>query len=147
MTVRLGRATQVYVAWRSKRQEITRGTARTFQECLGLFAAHVGPDTPPDEGHRRDVESWLESMDVKAATLQLRLSTVKGFFLWALVEEFITRTPAAGVRAPKRPRRVPRNLPTAAVAKVVTDAADEREPARGTSAAPTTATVNQAFAW
>ncbi|MGJ4729704.1 tyrosine recombinase XerC [Luteimonas sp. SDU101] len=86
------------------------------------------------DGYRRDLEAlsaWAEAQagvialgeaDVRAfiaaehrrglspKSLQRRLSAVRGFYQWLLRHERIAANPAAGVRAPKAPRKLPQVL-------------------------------------
>lgn len=127
METTLGRATVHYIDSRWSRGEISKETKRSFTETLRLFAEVLGRDRPLRGITRRDIEKWLGSMSCASATVRLRLSTVKGFFQWCVIEGFARVDPTLGIRGPKKTRSVPRGLADEDAALVVKGAADARE--------------------
>lgn len=123
----VGELAQRYVAGRVARKEVSLATGRSFRQTLWLFARHVGPRRDAASIGRRQVESWMEAQDVSPATLRLRLSTLRGFFAWAVVEGHCPRDPTLGVKRPRRPRRVPRQIAAADATRLLRGAKDARE--------------------
>lgn len=84
-----------------------------------MFVRQVGADRDPRSLRRADLEHWLDSRTVSAATLRLQFSTLRVFFNWLVATERIKRHPMAGLDPPKEPRRLPRALRPDAVAAVM----------------------------
>ncbi len=116
-----------YIAIRYGRGEITKGTCTSFRESLTNLADYLGHARPVSRIKRRDIETWLGSMNVAPATQRLRLSTAKGFFQWATLERYASTDPTLGIRGPKRPRTVPRGLTDEDIARVFVAARDQRQ--------------------
>ncbi len=126
--VRLGRATQLYVADRLARREITERTAVTFRETFALFARYIGPDHLLSTIKREHVEAYLKSINRCApATIRLRLGTLKGLWRWAILNGHAKTDPTLGLRGPKLPRYLPRGLKDEQVAQALAGALDDRE--------------------
>jgi len=123
----LGRATATYVNARWARGEITKETKRSFNETLRLFAANLGRDRRLKDVQRRDVEQWLGSMTCSSATKRLRLSSLKGFFQWCVIEGLVRSDPTLGIRGPKKVRSIPRGLADEDAERVIRGAVDARE--------------------
>ena len=116
-----------YVESRWQRGEITAETRRSFAESLGLFAGCLGRDRLARTVNRHDVERWLGSMKCRPATIRLRLSTLKGFFQWCVIEGYVVSDPTLGIRGPKRTRSVPRGIAEEDAVLIVKGALDARE--------------------
>lgn len=97
-----------YVAQRLRRGEIEEDTARGIRYRLADFCDHV--PTKPETIRRRHVAAWMERGDLSTGTLQLRLSAARGFCQWLALEGRIPLDPTLGVKAPRSPKRLPRNL-------------------------------------
>lgn len=88
-------------------------TLAAYRRDLCSWLEHVG-DRKPEEVGREDVQDWLvagHAAGLSAATLARRLSALNGFFTYCEREGFCKQSPCAGMRAPKRPKRLPRALP------------------------------------
>ena len=123
----LNEATKSYIESRWNRGEITPATRSSFRETLRSLSSDLGGMTSVARITRADIEKWLGSMHGADATKRLRLSTVKGFFQWAMIEDKITRDPTLGIRGPKKTRTVPRGLSESQVDAVLNQARDARE--------------------
>jgi integrase/recombinase XerC len=115
-----------YVTGRVRRQEITPRTSSTFREVFRLFVQFLGPDKPISAISRRDIERWIEHMNVAPATVRLRIGTLRNFFQWAVVNGYLTADPTLGLRAPRLPRRLPRAVPPKDIAVLLECCPDTR---------------------
>ncbi len=129
MDISVGGAARSYVSGRAERGEIGIETVRSYRQTLQLLAAHVGFGKDLSAVTRHDLEDWLGRMNAAAATKRQRLSAVRSFFRWALMEEMIATDPTVRIRSPRQPRRVPRCLPDASVRRTILACADLRETA------------------
>jgi len=79
---------------------------------LAAFAATQGIDdaTALRDGHLRAFVAAESRRGIGGKSLQRRLSACRSFFRWLQREGQLAHNPAAGVRAPKAPRRLPQVL-------------------------------------
>jgi integrase/recombinase XerD len=66
-----------------------------------------------DGAGRADIEAWLADQfgaKARASSIARRLSALRRFYRFALDRGRVREDPAARVRSPKRPRRLPKNL-------------------------------------
>jgi site-specific recombinase XerC len=88
-------------------------TVNNYRRDLNHFLAHAG-DRPLSEIGSHTVRDWLVAMHAQglsAATLARRLSALSGLLGFAVECGQLADNVAAGVRPPKRPKRLPRNMP------------------------------------
>lgn len=102
-----------YVTGRRKRGEIARCTADQYLGRLLDFAAHA-PDEPR-RVHRRHVDRWLarpclDHRQPSAHYQRTRLTAVRTFCEWLVLNDHIDRDPTIGIRLGHMPRLVPRSL-------------------------------------
>lgn len=57
-----------------------------------------------------DIRSYLASCDVMQSTVGTKLSKIKSFYKWLVEEEIVLRNPAAKIKTPKVPKRLPKHL-------------------------------------
>ncbi|MCO5119388.1 MAG: tyrosine recombinase XerC [Burkholderiaceae bacterium] len=83
----------------------------------------------PESIREHDIRSWVARSALGGLgprSIARRLSAWRGFFDWLRLERRIGANPAAGVRAPRAPRRLPKALaPDQAVALVDFDPGDD----------------------
>ena len=95
-------------------------------EALVAWAARAGVDVDaPAESDIRSFVAAEHRRGLAPTSLQRRLSAVRGFYQWRLRNGYLAANPAAGVRAPKAPRRLPQVLDpdeAKALVEVPTDA-------------------------
>lgn len=97
-------------------------TVAAYRRDLSRFAAHCG-DIPLAGVTRTQVQDWLvdgHAAGLKATTLARRLSALSSMFDAAVQAGLCRANVAAGVRPPKRPKRLPGTMPaeqTAALLK------------------------------
>jgi site-specific recombinase XerC len=87
-------------------------TVSNYRRDLNHFLAFAG-DRPLSDIGRHTVRDWLVHMHaggLSAATLARRLSALSGLLGFAVECGWLADNVAAGVRPPKRPRRLPRNM-------------------------------------
>lgn len=104
----LRQLTDRYVTEREHKGEVTRPTARQMRSRLHAFAAHTPPD--PTRLTRKHIDRWLEAPGLSAHYRRARLSTLRGFCQWAVLNKHLRRDPTLGVRFAKLPPLLPRAL-------------------------------------
>lgn len=116
----------LYLRDRISLGELAHNTARRARCTLYLFADHVGRRQLKNIGATH-IEGWLaRSEHLAPATRRTGLSTVRAFFRWAIRKGHCKRNPAAEVRGPRQPRRIPRALPEDAIRAVLNQTPDSR---------------------
>lgn len=116
----LGLMTANYVQERVDKGELAARSAEGLRSKLWDFAAST--DAKPENITRATVERWMARPGLSASYRRTRLSAVRGFCEWMLVNGHIRRDPTLGLRAPKIPPLLPRAL-TADQADAVMDTA------------------------
>lgn len=104
----LQRLTLRYVQERLAQGQINRRTAEVLRSRLWDFACHT--QAQPGNVNRRHVETWLARPDLSPAYRRARLSSLRVFFRWCIVQGHMRRDPTLGVEAPKIPAYLPRAL-------------------------------------
>jgi integrase/recombinase XerC len=87
---------------------------RGFRDALG--------DRPWPAVKAPDVRHWIATCHRRGAanrTMQRALSAVRSFFSWLEREDLVSVNPAAGVRAPKARRKLPKALDTDQTARLL----------------------------
>jgi len=98
-------------------------TVDSYRRDLEQFVQHHG-DGDLSAIRRRDVEGWLvaqHSAGRSPATLARRLSALRSFLEWTIERQLLRDNAADGVRPPKLPKRLPRNLPPEQTALLLND--------------------------
>lgn len=115
-----------YLRERVKRRELTKDTARNHYTALMQFARLYGR-RPVANLSRRDVERWLEEYGhLAAGTRRGRFSILRCWFDWLVDRGHIKRSPTYEMRAPRKPRTVPRALPYESIQAALAAAPDQR---------------------
>jgi len=89
-------------------------TVAAYRRDLLKFMAHCGAEVDVDQITRTQLQDWLvasHATGLAASTLARRLSAVSSFFDAAVQSGHCKSNIAAGIRAPKQPKRLPRTLP------------------------------------
>ncbi len=89
-------------------------TVSAYRRDLSQFIVHCGADACVHHITRTEVQDWLvagHASGLAASTLARRLSAVCSFFDTAVQSGGCKSNVAAGVRAPKQAKRLPRTLP------------------------------------
>lgn len=100
--------TDRYVTEREHKGEVTRDTARQMRSRLRTFAAHTSVD--PSRLSRRHIDRWLATPGLSAHYRRSRLSTLRGFCKWAVLNKHIPADPTLGIDFVKLPPLLPRAL-------------------------------------
>lgn len=119
----LSALTDRYVDERIAKGEISRATGRQMRARLNTFAVHAPPD--PARLTRRHIDRWLATPGLSAHYRRARLSTIRGFCQWAVLNKHLRRDPTLGVKFPKLPPLLPRALTAEQSEKVARSALDD----------------------
>lgn len=117
-----------YVQGRLDRGEINDKTADQLRSRLGgLTTIHHSRGLDGiDTLDRRCIQRWQAAIgQLRPASRRAYLSTIRVFCDWAVTEGYLPANPAAGLKV-KEPRRIPRALPSPAVAHLLSVARDRR---------------------
>lgn len=124
---KLGALAIQYVAERERRQEISKGGARSIHYTLGTLVRSAGWDRHPAHLKRQHIERWLDDRQpLRAATMRSQLSIVRTFCQWMVDKGYTRRDPTREIRSPRQPRLLPRALKAPVVDAVLEGAPDIR---------------------
>ena len=113
-----------YMRERVARGELVKDTARQYESRLLDFARSVPADARSVT--RRHVEKWMERDGLSIHYRRARLSAVRGFTAWCVLNRHMDRDPCAGIKLPKLPDLLPRYLSASEMAAVMVECADTR---------------------
>jgi integrase/recombinase XerD len=113
-----------YVAQRVAGGHLTPKAARGIRYKLNDFEQAV--NAQPANITRRHVERWMERPEYAAGYQRQRLSALRGFCQWCVVNGHMRRDPTLGVIPPKIPKAAPRRLNTSHARAVAAQAPDNR---------------------
>jgi integrase len=113
-----------YCAERRDKGELGPETITNTRHILSNFAEST--DARPANINRRHVDNWLMRADLGASTRRLRLSTLRVFCQWCVLNDHMRRDPTLGVKTPPVPIGAPRALTVAEVRAVVAVTPDRR---------------------
>lgn len=106
---------------------------RDLQRFADFYVQHIQSNISVQQVSREHIQDWLvfcHSQGLAPATLARRLSSLKSLFVFALRHKHCAENPAAGIRAPKLGKRLPKTLPqhqTQALLETTNRKFDERE--------------------
>lgn len=106
-----------YVAERQARGEIVPRTAEILRSRLWDFTSNI--EARPANVNRRHIETWMTRPGLSPAYRRARLSTVRVFCKWCVVNGHMRRDPTLGVDAPPIPAYLPRALSSPEVSQVL----------------------------
>lgn len=94
---------------------LARRTRQAYRQDLELFANLLAEDAVNDapavrEHHVRSCVARSHRRGRGGKSLQRFLSSLRGFYRWLIREKRAQQNPAAAVRAPKTPRKLPQTL-------------------------------------
>jgi integrase/recombinase XerC len=113
-----------YVAQRQARGEIGERTAEQFRSRLYSFSEIAPKD--PMQVNRRHVERWMETPGLSPGTRRGRLSALRGFVEWCMLNRYMKTDPTLGIRSPKVPPGLPRALRHDDAASIIRSCRDVR---------------------
>jgi integrase/recombinase XerC len=92
-------------------------TIRSYQDDLELYSGYLvevqGEEADPsdvDPARLRRYSAWLAGRGYAPSTVARRLASLRSFFRFLRREGLVAADPAAGLRNPKQPKRLPRLL-------------------------------------
>ena len=101
---------------RTERQASSH-TVRSYEDDLELYSGYLaeihGEDADPsavDPLRLRRYSAWLAGRGYAPSTVARRLASLRSFFRFLRREGLVSADPAAGLRNPKQPKRLPRLL-------------------------------------
>jgi site-specific recombinase XerD len=106
--MRLGVATRRYME--ARRTELARKTRVSATSALRRFSDAVGPDLLIRNLRRKHVEGWMAGCTCSPASIRTELSVIRNFCRWAVVNGHLKTDPTLGVKGPKQPVQMPREL-------------------------------------
>lgn len=125
LTVR--EATCAYLRERRNRGELSAASERGYRARLDSFMVSVGVDREVGRMQRRHVERWLETLGGMAPTSRRAyFATARLFCRWCRDQGYVKGDLFEGLKPPREPRSVPRNLAPEDIAAVLM-ACDHRE--------------------
>lgn len=101
-----------------ERRGLSELSIRNRQSELVRFATFIAP-TPILEATRHDVLAWLDSRPLTHDSWRNALVHLRGFYRWALDEEYLEALPTARITPPRQRRGLPRPMPDADVARAI----------------------------
>lgn len=104
----LGSLSLRYVRERRLRGELTRETGQQYESRLLAFADFA--KVPAEQVTRKLVLRWMEAPSLSAHYRRARLSVLRGFCQWCVLNGHMASDPTLGVRLPKLPPLLPRYL-------------------------------------
>ena len=104
-------------------------TREAYKRDLGLFAEELEriEVSKPGAVSEHDVRGFiarLHRQGLGARSIQRVLSAIRGYYRWLMREGLAEHNPAAAVKAPKSPRKLPQTLDTDAVTRLLDFKAD-----------------------
>jgi len=115
---------QQYINHLRDERGLSERTREAYSRDLAEFdriLASSGIDKP-QAVREHDIRSAVATLHRRGRggkSLQRFLSSVRGFYRWLLREKLATQNPAAGVKAPKSPRKLPQTLDADAVGRLL----------------------------
>jgi site-specific recombinase XerD len=110
----------------ARRAEWAQGTRTNSRDVLSIFVRSVGPERSTMGLRRSHVEQWMAGQQTSAATIRNRLSTIRTFTRWLVESDLARKDPCAGIKGPRQPIGMPRELGRDAVSDVLRAVPDPR---------------------
>jgi integrase/recombinase XerC len=113
-----------YLAQLTTQRQLSGHTIAAYRRDLAELAALLDGAAWPDVQHAdiRRLTSKLHAQGLGARSIARKLSSWRGFFNWLAREATLAANPVDGVRAPKRPRTLPKALSVDAAVQLVSNA-------------------------
>jgi integrase len=118
------RLIRLYLRGKVARGELAARAAANCRYHLRSFAAST--NAKPERITRATVQAWLERPDLAPSYRRNRLSSLRGFCQWCVIEGHMKKDPTLGLKTPRVPAGLPRALPLTAARQVVTACPDSR---------------------
>lgn len=103
---------------------LARNTTQAYLSDLTQFLEHLGRrGLDPLKASRQDLEDYLWELksgkDLEASTLFRKIEALRSFYFFQAAERRVGSNPAAELRSPRRPARLPQFLTGAEVARLL----------------------------
>lgn len=122
----LGELVWPYLRERRQRGELSVKAVANYTTALNGFADSYGRRSVKRLSPA-DVERWLETIGhLSPGTRRGQFSSVRAFCRWLVERGHVKRDPTYSLKAPKKPRSVPRALPFDSVVATLESAPDQR---------------------
>lgn len=113
-----------FLAYLHHERGLSPRTRKAYRRDLDHLLAFLAEQDITDparvtEHHVRALVARRHRQGLKGKSLQRLLSSIRGFFRWALRERLCEQNPAAAVRAPKSPRHLPQTLDVETIARLL----------------------------
>lgn len=112
-----------YVRERVARGELVRDTAQQYRSRLLDFAQAMPKDRPV---RQRDVLRWMERDGLSVHYRRARLSAVRSFTAWCVLNGHMAKDPCLGIPLPVLPALLPRFLSAEEMAALMSECHDNR---------------------
>jgi integrase/recombinase XerD len=122
--MRLGVATRRYME--ARRTELARKTRVSATSALRRFSDAVGPDLLIRNLRRNHVEQWMAGCSCSPASIRTELSVLRNFCRWCVINGHLKQDPTLGVKGPRQPVQMPRELSDVDVAHLWATLPDTR---------------------
>lgn len=110
----------------ARRGDLARLSLRNYRYILGTAAEEIGPDLLVRNLRRDHIEAWMSAWQGAPSTARKRLSAMRGFCEWLVLHDYIRRDPTLGVKGPRQPQAMPRELDATQVDTVLVSVPDLR---------------------
>lgn len=114
-----------YLTGRLQRGEIVASSATVIDAVLRNWMRHVD-GRPPGQWTEDDVSSWIYDTDVRANTRKSRLTKLRPFCRWLILEGHMTTDPTLRMARIPVPSAAPRDLTVEEVAQLLRVVPDDR---------------------
>jgi site-specific recombinase XerD len=109
----LGHLVQEYVTGRLNSGRIEKVTSVPERYILGAFAEVIGWWKDVHDLTSDDIQKWLaHTRNHAPGTRRHECSKIRAFCRWLEDEGYVEQNPAAGMKLPRKPRSIPRALPS-----------------------------------
>lgn len=124
MKDRIRQSLEQYLEHLHHERGLSLRTRQAYKRDLEAFARlmlQAGVDRPESvrEHHVRSAVAGLHRSGRGGRSLQRFLSSVRGYYRWLTREKLAGHNPAAAVRAPRSPRKLPQTLDTDAIGRLL----------------------------
>ena len=112
-----------YMRERVARGELVKETARQYESRLLEFARST-PDAR--DVKRRHVEKWMEREGLSVHYRRARLSALRSFTAWCVLNGHMDKDPTLGIKLPRLPELLPRYLSADEMSRLMAECHDTR---------------------
>lgn len=111
---------------RARRNELAASTRGHYAYVLHGLLRVLNPDMRVRHLRRKHIEAWMAAQTSSSSTIRANYSVIRGFTAWCVHSRYVAHDPCAGLRGPRQPRGVPRELTVESVGKILIACPDRR---------------------